>query len=332
MMVQLAKMPLGIMGSLEKRHSQKPHKTTTTTPSSSGSSVWYDAHSYMTPPTEMPKSRIVVPAVKRKLPVQSKRPSFSIRPPRTGCVRRKKWSSTMPMARMGRLSQKIQRHVDVLTMPAPRMGPMTVPMAHDAERPENHTPRCASGIRSVITTSDSARMPPPPMPWMVRPTRRTVKLLASAATMAPAPNHTQLPCSATRRPKMELADAMLGCSTQLARRKLVPVQNASSAVPLSCELMSGSATGSVVASSAATSASTHSARYARRNSRVATKGFAGSSDAWPGVVVVEGLAGGLWGPSAVGPTMVGAVDSEPREPGEPAGSSWEDAMMLGVVS
>jgi hypothetical protein len=91
----------------------------------------------------------------------------------------------------GRLIQKIQRQSMFWAKPAPMSGPVTVPMAHMAEIMENHWPRTARGTRSVTTTSVRAMRPPPPTPWMVRPTMMTVKLFATAATMEPAAKKTE---------------------------------------------------------------------------------------------------------------------------------------------
>ena len=70
---------------------------------------------------------------------------------------------------------------------------------------------------------------------------------------------------------------MLGCNTVLDKRKLVPDQKASSAVPLRAELMTGKATDRLVASKATASVRVQRARKARRKSRVGLKAGAGAS-------------------------------------------------------
>jgi hypothetical protein len=65
------------------------------------------------------------------------------------------------------------------------LGPITY-----ADSKENHCPRTTSGTRSVTTTSVKVIKPPPPTPWMVLPTKMTVKLFARAAMRDPAANRT----------------------------------------------------------------------------------------------------------------------------------------------
>jgi hypothetical protein len=57
---------------------------------------------------------------------------------------------------------------------------------------EYHCPLTASGVRSVTTTSVKTMIPPPPTPWMVLPTRRTVKFPARPPMREPAPNSKML--------------------------------------------------------------------------------------------------------------------------------------------
>jgi len=90
-----------------------------------------------------------------------------------------------PMAMMGKLIQKIQRHETFCAKPAPMRGPATVPTDHTAERMANQRPRSARGTRSVTMTSVRAMMPPPPAPWITRPATMTGKLLARAAMREP---------------------------------------------------------------------------------------------------------------------------------------------------
>lgn len=74
--------------------------------------------------------------------------------------------------------------------PPPTIGPATVPNAQTLFSTPNHFPRSRSGIRSVIKISLSATTPPPPTPCRVRPKIKTVKFLATAATMEPTVKKT----------------------------------------------------------------------------------------------------------------------------------------------
>lgn len=75
--------------------------------------------------------------------------------------------------------------------PPPTIGPATVPNAQTLFSTPNHFPRSRSGMRSVIRISLSATTPPPPTPCSVRPTIKTVKFLATAATMEPTVKKTK---------------------------------------------------------------------------------------------------------------------------------------------
>jgi hypothetical protein len=74
-------------------------------------------------------------------------------------------------------------------------------------------------------------IPPPPTPWMVRPTSRVMKSFATLAMMIPTRKNMVQVVSTTLRPKMSDRAPVGSWKTVELRRKLVPVQNASMAVP-----------------------------------------------------------------------------------------------------
>jgi len=133
---------------------------------------------------------------------------------------------------------------------------MTVPRAHIDEINANHLPRSRRGTMSQAIISVRAIIPPPPMPCTERPTRMTVKFFATAAIIAPAPNRARETYTRGLRPKMWEKLPMIGWNTVLVRRKLVPDQKASIAVPPSVFAMMGRATDSEVASRATMSVMT----------------------------------------------------------------------------
>jgi hypothetical protein len=98
-----------------------------------------------------------------------------------------------------------------------------------------------------------AIMPPPPTPWIERPTRITVKLSATAATIEPTVKNSKASRIKGFLPKIFEKDAKLGWNTVEHSRNEVPAQKASIAVPCSFSAMIGSATEIDVASSAAAS-------------------------------------------------------------------------------
>lgn len=116
-------------------------------------------------------------------------------------------------------------------MRLPVIGPTTVPRAHIAEIREKYWPRMASGTISVTTISVRQMTPPPPVPWILRPTSMRVKLSASAAMIAPARKRARLMKMRGFRPKIWLNEPMTGCHTVDVSRKDVPAQNASMPLP-----------------------------------------------------------------------------------------------------
>lgn len=111
------------------------------------------------------------------------------------------------------------------------MGPVTEPMLHMALINPNHWPLSLNGIRSVTTISVKATSPPPPIPCKERPTSKGPKLLDADAMTAPTKKKTSATMIVGLRPKICENDAKLGWKTVLVSRKLVPLQNASIAVP-----------------------------------------------------------------------------------------------------
>jgi hypothetical protein len=84
---------------------------------------------------------------------------------------------------------------------------------------------------SVNTTSPRIMIPPPPIPWILRPTIRIERLWAVQQTVVPA---VKIPSDVRRqieRPKISLTAAIIGIVTAHVRRYDVPIQKPSVAVP-----------------------------------------------------------------------------------------------------
>jgi hypothetical protein len=146
-----------------------------------------------------------------------------------------------------------ERHTQVTSCenPPPRIGPVTEPTLHMAERIPKYWPRRRRGTRSVTITSLSAIKPPPPTPCTDRPTSMYVKSLATEQTTVPTKNRVRAMRMSGRRPKMLDSEAKLGWNTASvsqmmlrqvhaygygyepvdAKRNDVPLQKASIAVP-----------------------------------------------------------------------------------------------------
>ena len=79
--------------------------------------------------------------------------------------------------------------------------------------------------------SNREMMPPPPIPWMLRPIRREVIFWASAQTIAPTVNMTRAMSRRGLRPKRCESEAKVGWKTVEQRRKEVPHQKAAMGLP-----------------------------------------------------------------------------------------------------
>ncbi len=84
---------------------------------------------------------------------------------------------------------------------------------------------------SVMMISVIAMMPPPPVPWMERPTSIIVKFFDTAQTMEPTVKKVRAKRRRGRRPQRWEKATQLGCQTVEVRRNEVPAQNASIALP-----------------------------------------------------------------------------------------------------
>ena len=151
---------------------------------------------------------------------------------------------TKPIPQNGMLIQNIHRYARVSIVQMSRMfftrrthetfcakappmtGPVTVPIAHTALMKPNHLPRSRRGTRSVTRISVRTRIPPPPMPCRDRPSKRTVKLFARAAVIAPAVKSKRAASITGLRPEMWEKEAKLGWNTVEVSRKDVPDQKA----------------------------------------------------------------------------------------------------------
>ena len=114
----------------------------------------------------------------------------------------------------------------------PISGPRTLPSAHAASTSEKYFGRCRSGTMSAKMTCPMVMMPPPPMPWIERPTKKTVKSLAMGAQRrVPRVKNNTETTSISLRPNMSDSAAVNGWHTAHESRYDVPAQNASVAVP-----------------------------------------------------------------------------------------------------
>lgn len=74
-------------------------------------------------------------------------------------------------------------------------------------------------------------MPPPPTPWMLRPTKREVKFWASAPTIAPTVKKRRATRRRGLRPSIYESEAKVGWKAVEDRRNDVPHQKAAMALP-----------------------------------------------------------------------------------------------------
>ncbi len=88
--------------------------------------------------------------------------------------------------------------------------PLTLPIAHIILISPNHLPLSLNVTRSVTITYVKAMIPPPPTPWTLLPTSKTVKSRANAAMMVPAVKKVKASKTIGLRPKMCEKDAKLG--------------------------------------------------------------------------------------------------------------------------
>lgn len=179
-------------------------------PTHSGTRVLQESQSYMTPPQVTGIKMAVTLPMNTTLPTQSTCASFCTKLSVLWFRFRYSGISTNPRAQNGRLIQKIHRQLASCEKAPPMMGPDTDPTAHIIDRKPKYFPRSRSGTRSVTMISVREMMPPPPMPWIDRPTRITVKLFATLATMAPAVKKTSAMRMSALRPKMSEREAKLG--------------------------------------------------------------------------------------------------------------------------
>ena len=133
------------------------------------------------------------------------------------------------------MSSDWQKHTQVTccAKAPPIIGPVTDPRDHMALMMPNHCPRSLNGTRSVTTIPVRTIKAPPPMPCKERPTSNVAKLFATPATIAPIMKKTRATIMTGFRPKMWEKEAKFGWKIVEHRRKDVPDQKASIAVPLS---------------------------------------------------------------------------------------------------
>lgn len=222
-----------IKGFSGTHHSYATNPTSPAMPTHSGTSVLHESQSNITPPHVTGINTAVTLPTNTTLPTQSTRASFCAKLSVLWFKFRYSGINTNPSAQNGRFNQKIHRQFASCAKAPPMMGPDTDPMAHIIDRKPKYFPRSRNGTKSVTMISVRAMIPPPPIPWIERPTRITVKLSATLATMAPAVKKTNATRISALRPKMSEREAKLGWKTVDVRRKDVPDQKASIALPWS---------------------------------------------------------------------------------------------------
>lgn len=96
----------------------------------------------------------------------------------------------------------------------PINGPSTLPRAQAARTMEKYFGLWRSGTISAKMTCPMVMMPPPPMPWIERPTKKTGKSLATGAQrMVPRVKNKTEARSISLRPKMSDRAAIKGWQT-----------------------------------------------------------------------------------------------------------------------
>ncbi len=198
--------------------------------------------------------KLVEDAMKMKEPIQSTRLSCTNQGLGLKFNLRKRGTKTSAMAMKGKFIQKshlcswsvlwpivtsqhTRTQVTFCAKAPPMIGPVTEPMDHIALIMPNHCPRILNGTRSVTTMSVSTSSPPPPIPCRERPTSNVAKSFATPATIAPIIKRTRAVIITGFRPKMWEKEAKFGWKIVEQRRKEVPDQKASIAVPLSLSVI-----------------------------------------------------------------------------------------------
>lgn len=165
-----------------------------------------------------------------KDPSQSKEPNFLHIDPFLVFNRRQIGIAKPATTQGGRLSQKIHLQVDFSAMAPPMTGPMTDPIAHCNDMIDIHLPRSRRVTISAMITYVRDTRPPPPIPWTHLPTRRIAMLCATEAMTVPVEKIDSAVRRTFFRPRKCEKEAHDGWKTVEHTRKLVPHQNASTAV------------------------------------------------------------------------------------------------------
>jgi hypothetical protein len=152
-----------------------------------GASVCADTHAYWIPPHEIPTRHAVVDARNRTAPIQSIDTNFSlIETLETAFNLTKKMASKNPSKQNGKLTINAHRQFPAFSTNAPpTTGPMIVPTDQAPSTRAKYFGLHLKGTISQKMTWLRVMMPPPPMPWTVRPTSMTEKSLAAAQRIVP---------------------------------------------------------------------------------------------------------------------------------------------------
>lgn len=196
-----------------------------------GTSVRGENQANMTFPQETGIKKLMTDAASRKPPIQSNVISLESIGPGFFFKWRIIGIKIKPIPQIGRLIQKIHLHVTFCANEPLINGSVTEPTAHVKLWKPNQAPRCRSGTRSVIKISVRLIIPPPLISWMVRAARRIEKFLATAATTESSANSATAVQIVPLRSKSWDIEAKMGWTTVLVKKKDVPHQKASTAVP-----------------------------------------------------------------------------------------------------
>ena len=197
-------MAIGTIGDLGTKCSKAAHAKIPMAPRMRGRRVAADAHEYITPPClyvsgntrasgghchthEIATRKMVNETMNIPIPIQSTFFRAS-----SGCIGRcevrKKATRTRLIPITGRQIQKIHLQVTLVVNPPPMTGPQQVPTSQTKLTYKIPIDRVRSVSKSAITTYVKARMPPPPVPCIVRPTRRDATLCAVPQMIVPTVN------------------------------------------------------------------------------------------------------------------------------------------------
>ena len=124
-----------------------------------------DPHSYSTPPHDVSKTSVEMPAARSALPIQSI--FTSVRRRLGGSTAAVTTTATIPM---GMFTKKIHRHERVSVRNPPTRGPSTLAAPNTAPKKPWYLPRSRGSTTSAMIAWATMKRPPAPKPWIARQT------------------------------------------------------------------------------------------------------------------------------------------------------------------